>query len=134
LKYKWFRNDVDLDLLKKDIDGFLENKGFKIRQLDSDDPNARELFGILRTPESDLRSATVIITKASDGFEVELKAGEQSRSILKLSSVLTFFGGGSLLLKGYKSAEFYQKLEEEFWTYVEKKVEGTDSSGVAATF
>jgi hypothetical protein len=134
LKYKWSRNDIDLDLLRKDIEDFLKDRGFKIRKVGSADPSASEVFGVLRTPESDFRSATVIINKASDGFEVELKAGEQSRSILKLGSLITFLGGGSLLLKGYRSAEFYQKLEEEFWRYVEKKVEGLGSSRVNATF
>jgi hypothetical protein len=121
--YRWSRKNIDLSRLQKDIRRFLEGRGFKIKNSDSTNHHEYELFGVLRTVESDFRSVRITIDKTSDGFEVELKAGEQAKAILKLSSFISFLGGGSLLLKGYKSTEFYQELEDEFWRYVEKKVE-----------
>jgi hypothetical protein len=125
MKYKWIRQNIDLDSLRKGIESFLEERGFKIRPASSTDPSKWGIFGVLRTPNSEIRRVVVTIDKTSDGFEVELMAGEGAKSTLKLSSLISFFGGGALLLKEFERAEFYQKLEGDFWKYVEKKIEET---------
>ena len=122
MKYRWIRQNIDLDVLRKEIESFLEDRGFKIRPASSANPDEYGLLGILRTPNSDLRRVLVTVNKTSDGFEIELMAGEQAKSMLKLSSLISFFGGGALLRKEFDRAEFYEKLEEEFWKHVEKKI------------
>jgi hypothetical protein len=123
MKYKWTRKNIDLDGLRKEIESFLEERGFKTKPAGSTDPSKYGILGVLRTPNSDVRRVVVTVDKTSDGFEVELMAGEGAKSMLKLSSLISFFGGGALLRKEFERAEFYRKFEEEFWEYVEKKVE-----------
>ena len=134
MKYKWTQRNIDLGILKREIESFLENRHFKVSTVSSANPNEYGLLGVLRTPDSDIRRVVVTVNKASDGFEVELMAGEQAKTMWKLSSLISFFGGGALLRKEFERAEFYQKLEEEFWTHVEKKIEEIGSRRQGATF
>jgi hypothetical protein len=120
LKYKWIKKNIDLNKLTDSIEHFLDHKKFKTLREDSDD--SRQVLGSYRTTDRRLMKAVVKVSGSPDNFIVELKAGEQIHPILKLSSLISFLGGGRLLLKGYQSAEFYREIEEEFWKYVESRV------------
>lgn len=120
MKYKWLGKNASLDRLTEVIGSFLEERRFKvIRQSCSD---SHHLVGVLRLPSGELRKVRVTVSGDPHDFLVELQAGEETRSILKFSSLFSYFGGGALMLKGHKSGEFYQEFEEDFWNYVERVV------------
>lgn len=121
LKYQWIDKDIDRNSIVKAIESFLQSKKFKIRREDSED--SYKILGILRTPEDEARSVLVTVSGTPNNLTVDLKTGDQTQSLLKHSSLISFFGGGSWLLKKQKSADFYQKLEEELWNYIESRVE-----------
>jgi len=120
LKYQWIDKDIDRNSLVKAIESFLQGKKFKIRREDSED--SYKILGILRTPEDETRSILVTVSGIPSNLTVDLKVGDQTQSILKYGSLISFFGGGAWLLKKQKSADFYQKFEEEFWNYIESDV------------
>lgn len=120
MKYKWIDKNVDLNNLTESIEHFLKDKRFTTLRENSG--HSRQILGIYRNTDRRLMKVVVKVSGTPDSCVVELKAGEKVRSILKLSSLVSFFGGGQFLLKGYESAEFYRKIEEEFWRYVENRL------------
>ena len=103
------------------IELFLQSRKFKTKREDSE--NSCEILGILRTPENETRRVIATVSGTPNNLTVDLEVGDQTQSMLKFSSLISFFGGGSLLLKKQKSAEFYEKFEEEFWNHIESEVE-----------
>lgn len=126
MKHKWIGKNVNLKSLAETIAYFLETKKFEI--LRENPEGSYQIFGIFRSPENEIRSVQVCISGTPNDFTIQLTAGEQARSILKFGSLISLFGGGLLLLKGHQSAEFYEKFEEEFWSYVEGKVSQLEDS------
>lgn len=120
MKYRWIEKNVDLDRLKEAISSFFEEQRFKIKCQSSSD--SYHLVGIRRLPSDQFMRVAVIVSGTPDDFSVELQAGEGVRSTLTFSSMFTFWGAGGLLLQDYKTVEFYQKLEEKFWNYIEGTV------------
>lgn len=120
MKYRWIEKNVDLDRLKEAISSFFEERRFKIKCQSSSD--SYHLVGIRRLPSDQFMRVAVIVSGTPDDFSVELQAGEGVRSALTFSSMFTFWGAGGLLLQDYKTVEFYQKLEEKFWNYIEGTV------------
>lgn len=120
LKYRWIGRNVDIDQLVEAIIVFLKGKKFKIRRDDLE--SSSRVLGIHRTPEGEIRRVAVTISGSPQDLIVELKVGDDPSLLLKFSSMISLFGGGLLLVKKRKIADFYQKLEDEFWRYVERRI------------
>lgn len=120
MKYMWIDKNVNLNALVDAIKQFFESNKFKTLIERCDDK--RRILGSYRRPDGEFVSVEVIIAGTPNGFAVELKAGEQMKTLLKLSSLISFFGGGPMLLKYHRTTEFYQQLEEKFWRYVEERI------------
>lgn len=126
LKYQWIGKNVNLNLLVETLERFLQSRKFKTRREDS--AGLYQLFATLRTPEGEARCTNVNVSGTPSDFTVQLRVAEQTHIVWKLSPLFSFFGGGALLSKKLRSAEFYQRFEEEFWRYLEDKIlQFTDS-------
>jgi len=53
-------------------------------------------------------------------FSVELSTEESSDTLIRLGTLTSLFGGGILFLKGMKSKELLDKVESDFWRFVEE--------------
>lgn len=117
---QWSGKNVALRLLSDSIEDFLNRRGFETIK----DVSA-EGYTFLATPThaSDLREGvTVKVLGDSKDFVVDFVPSEKSRSSLPIGYITTLFGGGAFLLKEFKSREALEKLEKDFWTYVEIRV------------
>jgi len=119
MKYRWIEKNVDLNQLEEDINEFFEKQGFKTKDQSSSD--SFSLIGIRRLSSDQVLKIAVIISGSPSDFSVELKTGGD-QSALIFSSVLTFLGSGGMLLRDYKSIEFYQRVKDSFWNLVEGTV------------
>jgi len=119
MQEEWVGKNVKLALLSESIKEFLEGKGFETseRRLADD-------YEISAVRESGPDSLRVIlrIRGKPDSFVLELAPAEQSRMLKVLGPLAILFGGGSLFLRGIKSEEAFEELEEEFWLFVEETV------------
>jgi len=126
MKERWIGRDVDLNLLSQRIQRFLEAKNFLTR-LDKPGENEIEIFAM----PSDRGEGKVVAIKVyggSNDFAVEFVGGQDSRTLRLFGPILTFFGGGFLLLPHLKLREFFEKLEGEFWPFLEESVIGLTGS------
>lgn len=76
---------------------------------------------------------TVKIIGDSNDFVVELLAGKRMRSSVRFGFLTTIFGGGNFLLQALKSQEALEKLEKEFWVYIEETITRLAGSALART-
>lgn len=120
MQRQWVGNNVDLALLSRYVEDFFRVKGFKTRK----DESAGKCTILWAPPRvGSMRGAmTVTIMGDSNDFVIELIASERTRRYIRLGSLTTLFGGGYFLLRGVRLREALEKLEKEFWVYVEEKV------------
>lgn len=120
MQRQWIGKNVDLKLLSECIEDFFEDKGFKTRI----DESAGK-YTILWAPQRarNMRGAmSASILGDSNDFIVEIVASERTRGSIRLGMLTAAFGGGYLALRGLKAKEVLEKIEKEFWVYIEEKV------------
>jgi hypothetical protein len=70
----------------------------------------------------------VSVTGVPDDFTVDFASEKESRLSLLAGPLATMFGGGVFVLDRLKRREFYEKLEADFWFFVETIVERPGSA------
>jgi hypothetical protein len=117
MRKQWVAKNVDLKKLSNGIEDFLIRQGFKTRKdaltfgysIQASPKNVTDVRGVV----------TVRLLGIPNNFEVELVSGERVRSSILFGFVTTMIGGGTFLLRGLKSWEALEKLEENFWVFIE---------------
>lgn len=120
MQRQWVGKNVDLKLLSEYVEDFFKDKGFKTRK----DESAGK-YTILWTSQRvrNMRNAmTASVFGDSNDFVVEIIASERTRDSIRIGMLTAAFGGGYLALRGLKAKEVLEKLEREFWVYIEEKV------------
>lgn len=117
---RWINKSVDLSMLNNRLVQFFEKRNFGTFEESSE-----EGYHIVVTPREFhdiLEGIHVYINGKPNDFKVKFDAGVRSRSFVRLGILTTVFGGGRLTLKGLKSQEALEKLEGEFWVYLDKVI------------
>jgi len=114
---EWKDLNVDLGKLASRIESFFRGKGLYAKRISS-----KEGIKLLVTRNVKLMSFRAEILGDPNDFQVNLVLDEQPDS-RTLSSVFSAFFGGGFLLKDIKTRELFEKLEPDFWVYVERTVE-----------
>jgi hypothetical protein len=132
MEKRWVKRNVDLELLSEALADFWAERGFKLRM----ERQAREyrICALPKYPHDVCEKVDVLITGDSNDFVVKLVSGSQSRLFVRFGSLTTIFGGGSFLLRGLKSEEMLEKLETEFWTYVETMIDYLGGSELKVSY
>jgi hypothetical protein len=124
LQTRWINKDVDLERLSKRIEEFYQSKGFEV--LVEHPKDAFKVVGMLRIGEKS-RFSYVSISGNPNDFKVEFSGGQMGRTRFFVP-LITMFGGGFLILDRLRAQEFYDKLETEFWVFVERAVDEATKS------
>ena len=125
LQIRWTNKNVDLDNLSKHVEEFYKGKGFEALVERSKD--AFKVVGVMRIGDK-LRSSYVSINGNPHDFTVEFSGSQTGRFSQFLTPLITMFGGGVLILDRLRSQEFYEKLETEFWLFIEHEVDRAGQS------
>jgi len=117
---RWTAKDANLDLLTEKIESFFKSKGFKTKK--NALPNGTRIATAPKHVRDVKAGIQVAILEGPHELMVELSVGETSRfsTMLGLSTIL--FGGGTLVLRGLRLQEAMERLEKEFWVYVEETI------------
>ena len=120
MQRRWTGRSVDLDLLSDCVEDFFKDRSLATRRTDSADERV-----ILSQSERAVKAGKLISVKISgnsDDFKIEVKASELTDRSVRLGMLTKPIGGGYFLLKSLKLRDRLEKLEKEFWIYVEDKV------------
>ncbi|MDH5390366.1 MAG: hypothetical protein OEX10_04350 [Candidatus Bathyarchaeota archaeon] len=117
---RWVGKNLDLALLGERIENFFEAKGFKITKERS--ASEYTVSAKVRQDVGMLGPVIVRILGDSNDFLIEFSTSGRSRSVVKFGFITAMFGGGSLIRRGLKSQEAAEKLEKDFWIYIEEAI------------
>lgn len=126
---QWIGKNVDLDILFQQTIQF-----FKKKTLGVVSDRTGGSYTIIVMPKRALglrEEISVTITGEPNDFEVQFVSGDKSRTLKNLGQLTSLFGGGFFLLEGLRSLEAIEKLEREFWVFMEEAV--AQLAGVANT-
>jgi len=128
---QWINKDVDLSVLRNRLVQFFEKRNFVISQEKSE-----EKYHIVVLPSrfhDILEEIHVHVSGQPDHFRVKFDAGSRSSELVRLGILTNVFGGGRLTLKGLKSHEALERLEREFWTYLDEVIWNLANPAVDST-
>lgn len=113
--------NVDLSLLGEWVERFFKNREFKVAV-------NREAGGFRVTAAPTyvheiIGNINVSVCGEPNDFVVRFAAGARSGLYKKFGLLTSLFGGGVLLMRGMKSEEAEEKVERDFWVYVEEKID-----------
>jgi hypothetical protein len=120
MERRWHMKNVDLDLLVFRIGDFFKENNFEVigeetsinyRILAKNSPSYR-LLGLVE----------VTIEGTPADFVLKLELSGTKKRFAVYSTLLTMFGGGYLVLQEVESDEAWEKLNKQFWPYVENMV------------
>jgi len=119
MQEQWVRRNVDLALLSECVETFFNDRGFKtVKEFSADEYTI--IWGPLFRGSRRLR---VKIIGVPNDFRIEFLGGEEARRSILLGYVTTLFGGGGLVREGLRLKDALEKVENEFWAYMEREVE-----------
>jgi len=119
---QWVNKNVDLPVLNSRLVQFFDEKKFFTSQESSE-----EKYHIVAMPRrfhDILEEIHVYVSGQPDNFTVRFRAGSRSSELVRFGILTNVFGGGKLTLKGLKSQEALEKLEREFWAYLDRAIWG----------
>jgi hypothetical protein len=118
MKRDWSKA-INLDLLCGAIKEFFEHKGFLVNV----DKVANEFRFLILTPKLEGRRKIIKVNVINNvnGFCVEFIPSSSS-AFSFLGYLLRFFGGGIFEKLSLEDREFLDRLEREFWVFVEEIV------------
>jgi hypothetical protein len=126
MQCQWINKNVDLNLLSKRVQKFLENKNFRTEI--NEMKNGFVVIGVLRETDGSTNSVRIEIHGSQNKFLVKFKAGEDKRVLSTLSPIASFIGLGFYVQRKMKQMNFYDKIEEDFWTFMDETVASLESS------
>jgi len=120
MQRRWTGKNVDLALLSECVEVFFKDRGYLTQKKES----AGEYTILWAPPRFGItRDAMVVrVFGKPNDFVLEIVASERTRGSIRLGMLTKMFGGGYLVLKGLRAKEALEKLEREFWVYVEEKL------------
>lgn len=112
--------NVDLSILSERIVRF-----FSEREFTASLHKKEESYVIVATPKTYhgiAENINVYVSGTPNDFSIKFEAGSHSRALVRFGNLVTLLGGGFLALKGLKSQDELDKLENNFWKYVDETV------------
>lgn len=122
MEYRWQNRNLDVKDVVAKAEQFLRDRGFTISV--SGSGNTVKVAGVRRREKYDARLVEIVISGSPKELSIKFEAGDHMKPLLQLSSLISFWGGGSAILKELKTTEYYRKIEDEFWREMEKIVSG----------
>jgi hypothetical protein len=117
---RWTNKNIDLSMIPDRLVQFFEERNFVSSQKSSE----REYhITVMPSKHHDIvEEIHVYISGQPDDFKVKFDSGSHSISLVRSGILTAVFGGGRLALKGLKSQEALERLENEFWIYLDEVI------------
>jgi hypothetical protein len=119
---RWRGKNVDLDQLSDCVEDFFKSRTPLPKKTGTADE--RTISWLPRHAGARLKEpVTAKITGDPDDFTIDLTASELTKNSIRIGVLTKPFGGGYFLLKAVKLKEELDRLENEFWIFIEGKID-----------
>lgn len=125
MECRWQNRNLDVNNVVVKTEQFLTLRGFIISR--EEGKNSVRFVGVRRREKYDVRVVEIMISWSPQGLSVRFEVGDHLKPLLHLSSFMSLWGGGSVVLKELKVTEHYRRLEDEFWREMEEIVSGSSA-------
>lgn len=124
MQKQWLGQNIDLHQLSVYAEEFFKSKGYMTKLDESDGEYVikwipQRVDGVSKSVYS---AVELKIWGGPDDFTIDMFASEATRSSIRLGLLTSALGGGYFTLQGNRLRETLEKLENEFWVYIEDKV------------
>lgn len=132
MQVQWQDKNVELNVLRNAVEQFLTERALDVTTEELS--NGYKVVGRSRKILNVQLEIEVSITGTSNDFLVDLTIDKRKSEFYTLSRIAGalawLIGGGVLVLKEQKTLENLEKIEHEFWEFMEKKVTDAQGSGI----
>lgn len=112
---------ADLALLSQWVQRFFQKRDFRTT-LETEDGAFRCIARPTYVHEI-VDTITVSISGSPEDFKVGFYIGARSEVLMKIGQLASLFGLGVLFLRGVRSEEAGDRLEKDFWVFIEEKID-----------
>lgn len=127
MQKRWRGKNVDLDQLSDSIEDFFKSRSLLPRKAETDEERTISWSPGYRGARLK-QPVTARITGKPDDFTIDLKASELTKGLIRIGMLTKPFGGGYFLLKAVTLEEELERLENEFWIFMEEKIDHLSGS------
>jgi hypothetical protein len=127
MQRRWTGKNVNLDLLSQSIEDFFKSKGFVTGRTEL----KREFTIVWTSMLAPYKLKDFTRTKVfgdSNDFTVEIIASELTTRAIRMGLLTKSIGGGYFALRNIRLRETLEKLESDFWIFVEGKIADLERS------
>jgi len=130
MKSRWKGKNVELELLADRINSFFLDKGFSKKKESIEKDTTRVLT---YTFEGQGRPvvASVIVHGSPNDFEIEFMVDRKAETVARLGILSTLFGSGFYLRGRLENFAHVERLEGDFWDYVNEEIRRRDGDAKA---
>ncbi|MHA1832406.1 MAG: hypothetical protein ACTSV7_00315 [Candidatus Baldrarchaeia archaeon] len=115
---RWENKNTPLKTVVKIISRFFEERNFRVGVIKA--KNGYEVTAFPRIGCGVTEKIKIRVLGHPNEFKVEFDAGSNSRALVLLGNILSLLGGGIFAKRGLENLEGLEKLEREFWIYIEE--------------
>jgi len=119
LKCIYEKENIKLNAVEEALKIFLASKGFTY-SVNRVDQTRVEIEGFCRIKDYDKGFVRIILEGKPDKLVVDFQTPIENEPLLKIPSLLTMFGFGFIFRKKVELYEFYRRLEDDFYQYLDK--------------
>lgn len=113
---------MDLDQLSDSVEDFFKSRSLLPRRAETSGERTISWFPSYRGARLK-EPVTAKITGNPDDFTIDLTASELTKNSIRIGMLTKPFGGGYFLLKAVELKEELERLENEFWIFIEEKTD-----------
>jgi len=113
----WKNKNINIETLAKIVTHFFKEKNFKVHTIK--EREGYQISILPRITHNITEEVKIHIQSHPNELRLGFEGGSRSRILVLLGNVLSLFGGGVFVKRGLQSLENLEKLEKEFWIYME---------------
>lgn len=118
--YEWIDRNAELRTVVEDIVIFFQDKDFKVV---AEEEKNKWAVSAARTIESRGYSAVVRVYGTPDDLFVEFSYDDTGRVLGRFQNLFSLIGLGVLVRRELERDPFMERLEDDFWNYLEADME-----------
>ena len=125
MRYVWSRKDVLLESVVPIVEEFFTSRNFVQAPSSEQEKRSKKTVALFETSlDGKYRSVSIEVFKCSEGFGVDFDPEHSAKTLTRMGTLSTLFGGGIVIRRRLESSDprFYERLEGEFIDFLERRL------------